>query len=57
MNQQFYTLTRNDTPLERNWTMLGDTETEDTNDPPTPGLTIGNSNELLRLSLLRLTVI
>lgn len=46
-------LTTNNTPLKRNWTMLGDMETEDINDLPTPGLTIGNEF----LSLLRLTEI
>lgn len=35
--------------------MLGDEETEDINDPLAQGVTIGNSNESLRLGLLMLT--
>lgn len=35
--------------------MLGGEEIEDINDPPSPGLTIGNFNESLRLGLLMLS--
>lgn len=38
MDQQSYELITNDTPIKKNWTMLGGEETEDINDPATPSL-------------------
>lgn len=56
MNQQSYILTTNYTPIDRNWPILEGEETEDINNPPTPGLAIGNSNKSLRLGLLTLDI-
>lgn len=47
MDQQSYELITNDTPIKKNWTVLGGEETEDINDPATPKL--GNSSESLKL--------